>query len=98
MTDWQVGDYALCVTEGPIICPHHTKETGFASPPRGAVKRVSAVGRMVFLLTGKQCCNCQALQMDNGSAGIAMRFIKVTPTPEQIAAESAAHIKLEEPV
>lgn len=77
--NWSVGDYALCVRDGPIRCPLcGLTHSGRQSLRKGQIAQVHYIGS---LRPDNRDLNCgpQCLGFVAGREGLALRFRKVTP-------------------
>lgn len=78
MSDWQVGDLALCVTRDPIKCPQLSgSHQGEWAPAVGSVRKVVAIGPS--RAPGFTHCDCVGLSLETEEVGHNLRFVKVTP-------------------
>ena len=81
MGDWQPGDLVLCVRGGEIACPHSDGiHTGDDFPNSGVIDAVDSVG--FDEMDDGTHCGCIALFFKSGRAGVASRFVKITPGTE----------------
>lgn len=82
MSDWQVGDLAVCVDASKFRCEHGTVHFGGHCPPLGSAHRVAAVLDAIpysSLRTGTTPCRCPCLAFDGGMVGHVRRFRKIRP-------------------
>ena len=80
--DWQVGDLAVCVRDGPVFCRvpgYEIEHCGTLAPRRGRTVRVASIYPAVCDDGCVAECGCIVLQAEDGSAGIAKRFRKIRP-------------------
>jgi hypothetical protein len=77
MTDWKVGDYAVCVRRGEVRCPHDIRWLGRANPTTDAPLKVTSL-RDATTTRGRRC-GCLSLMLADGSKGLALRFRRVVP-------------------
>jgi hypothetical protein len=91
MSGWEVGDLALCLVEGEVDCSHcGLTHTGLASPAKGEVARVSALGPGIGSRNG---CFALVLCFDGERLGLASRFRKIKPDTEPCEEEFTVLIK-----
>lgn len=79
---WQVGDLALCVDAGRVRCqcgkPHNNSEGRVVE---GVALRVTRIceARNLSVLCALGGCRCETLCLENGTAGLSLRFRKIRP-------------------
>lgn len=80
MSDWQIGDLALCVDDGIIHCGGGNMHTGQCAPKRGAVLRVTGIIAVTYALNGKLMdCGCPAIEFAGGLGATPKRLRKILP-------------------
>lgn len=90
MTDWAVGDLAVCVERGEIFCEHGLQWTGgFLGECAPSTVTVIAPATAEWGRVGHQC-GCVVLNLADGSHGVAQRFRKIRPDEHQGNAEDWA--------
>jgi hypothetical protein len=78
VSDWQVGDLAVCVVVGDVHCVR-CRHRGNGSPQDALARKVVAV-RLSIMTRGPNAgtpCGCVTLDLDDGSMGVVQRFRKV---------------------
>jgi hypothetical protein len=85
MSDWQVGDLALCVNRDPLACESGNRlshmHTGECAPPLGATRCVIAIGpsRLFYPSPRFRECGCLSLKFSDGTVALAKRCRKIRP-------------------
>lgn len=86
MSDWQVGDLAVCTKTGAIQCPHFplALHRGERLPP--TTLRVTAITPAAGEISGR-LCGCVVLHFEGGKGGVAQRFRKIRPDEHEACEE-----------
>lgn len=74
--DWQVGDLALCVDDGPIHC-------GFMNHDGSDAKRRGQIGLVASIRMIAACGCSKSLIFDDGKTGLAIRYRKIRPLSDE---------------
>lgn len=91
MSGWEVGDLALCVEDGRILCAtcgafHTGKSSAFVNE----ILRVLVVAPGLGSMHG---CTALVLGFEDGRMGLASRFRKIKPDTEGANEDDAAWLK-----
>lgn len=80
MSDWKVGDLAVCVDSGALSCPHVPRltHTGLRTAKDAAPRIVFGI-RATGPSTRGVFCGCTSLTFADGSQGVSQRFRRVRP-------------------
>ena len=78
MTDWAVGDLALCVDDGIIMC-RGIVHGGMNAPKRGAILRVSEITAGLYAGNPPSPCGCLTIHFSGSLMAAHIRLRKILP-------------------
>lgn len=89
MSDWQVGDLAVCVDCSEFVCASGTKHTAIYAVPVGTVIKVAAIVPAIIDrgYGAGEPCGCLNLRNADGKGGNLRRFRKIRPDEHQACEE-----------
>lgn len=91
MSGWEVGDLALCVDDGRVLCiTCGAVHNGRISPSVNEILMVSVVAPGLGSVHG---CTALVLGFEDGRMGLASRFRKIKPDTEGANEDDAAWLK-----
>lgn len=93
--NWAVGDLAVCVDDGQISCgcgkKHNNSEGRCVAGRTSKVAKIVEARNISVKCAISGCC-CETLVLDNGTAGLSIRFRKVKPDSHEGSADDWALI------
>lgn len=88
MSDWQVGDLAVCVKGGEIRCPNCLHKGGDVPRHGKAVEVVHIGASIIGYGPGAGFpCGCVCLYLADGTCGVSQRFRKIRPDEHEACEE-----------